>query len=148
MRQKLIGLAAAGALALVVAFEGLEQKAYPDLGGVVTVCYGHTATARLGQEYSKEACQALLATDLEVAASCVRRNVRVDLTQNQFDALVDFTFNAGCGNLARSTLLAKVNREDFDGASREFSKWTYVGKKQVRGLARRREAERLLFIKP
>jgi lysozyme len=136
-----------GAVALTAGFEGLEQKAYPDLGGVVTVCYGHTGGVKLGDEYSKEACRALLATDLEVAAKCVRRNVSVDLTQNQFDALVDFTFNVGCGNFAKSTLLKRVNRED-PAASAEFNKWVYVKGKFVRGLQRRREAERDLFDKP
>lgn len=147
MRNRILGMLVVGAAALAASFEGLEQKAYPDLGGVVTVCYGHTKTARLGQEYSKEACQALLASDLEVAAECVRRNVRVDLTQNQFDALVDFTFNVGCGNFAKSTLLRRVNRED-PAASEEFNKWVYVKGKFVRGLQRRREAERDLFDKP
>jgi lysozyme len=85
----------------------------------------------------------------QTAVACVNRydNNR-KTTQHEFDAMVDFTFNVGCGAFRKSTLLKKVNAGDMVGASNEFMKWTYVGKVQVRGLIRRRTDERSLFLKP
>jgi len=85
----------------------------------------------------------------QTAVACVNRYVNNQkTTQHEFDAMVDFTFNVGCGAFRKSTLLKKVNTGDMIGASNEFMKWTYVGKVQVRGLIRRRTEERNLFLKP
>jgi lysozyme len=91
---------------------------------------------------------AFLAQDLQQAADGVARAVQVQLTPNQFGALVSFAFNLGIGALGHSTLLAKVNAGDFAGASGEFLKWDHAGGVEVAGLKRRREAERALFLKP
>ena len=80
--------------------------------------------------------------------ACVNRAVRVGITQNQFDALVDFCFNAGRGNFLQSTLLRKVNLEDFAGATVQFGLWVHAGGEVVPGLVRRRKAEADLFIQP
>ena len=71
----------------------------------------------------------------------VRKFVKVELTQNQFDALVDFAYNAGVGALQKSTLLKKVNAGKFDEVPAEFMKWTKGGGKELPGLVRRRRAE-------
>lgn len=70
--------------------------------------------------------ETLLAHDAETAENFVRRVVKVALTQAQFDALVDFAFNCGTGNLLRSTLLQEVNAGRFDQAVTEFGKWDRV----------------------
>jgi lysozyme len=67
------------------------------------------------------------------------------LTQNQFDALVDFVFNIGGGNFGTSTLLRKVNASDFLGAAAEFLRWDRLHGVEVPGLLRRRQAEANLF---
>jgi GH24 family phage-related lysozyme (muramidase) len=67
------------------------------------------------------------------------------LSQNQFDALTSFVYNAGRGALAGSTLLKKLNAGDYEGAAKEFAKWDKVNKKSVAGLAKRRAAEADLF---
>ena len=69
----------------------------------------------------------------------------VYLTQCQFDALVSFSFNLGLGVLQRSTLRQKLNRNDYDVASKEFLKYTRAGGKVLNGLVRRRQAEYNLF---
>lgn len=66
--------------------------------------------------------------------------------QGSFDALVSFAFNAGLGNLQRSTIRMKANRGDWEGAAEAFMAWTKGGGKVLPGLVKRREAERSLFL--
>ena len=66
--------------------------------------------------------------------------------QGSFDALVSFAFNAGLGNLQRSTIRMKANRGDWEGAAEAFMAWTKGGGRVLPGLVKRREAERALFL--
>ena len=133
-------------LALTKSFEGLRLTAYQDVAGVWTVGYGHTGPAILdGMTINEADAEMLLRADLTDAVACVNRAVRVEITQNQFDALVDFCFNAGRGNFLKSTLLRKVNLEDFAGATVQFGLWVHAGGEVVPGLVRRRKAEAALF---
>ena len=76
----------------------------------------------------------------------VLRLVSAELTQSQFDALVSFTYNLGASALARSTLLKKLNAGDYAGAAEEFERWDKCNGKPLAGLARRRHAEKSLFL--
>ena len=73
---------------------------------------------------------------------------KVPLNQNQYDALVSFTYNVGVGAYCGSTLVRKLNQGDYTGACNELRRWVYAGGKRVQGLANRREAERSLCLKP
>jgi len=132
-------------LALTKKFEGLRLSSYQDSGGVWTIGYGHTKGVGPGQAISEAEADRLLALDLAEAVQAVNRLVRVSVTQNQFDALVDFTFNLGGHRLAESTLLRLVNEQKFDLAVREFPKWVYAGSQVLPGLVVRRKAEAELF---
>jgi lysozyme len=133
-------------LALTQGFEGLRLKAYQDVAGVWTVGYGHTGPdVTPGSTISEIEAEALLLADLADAIRCVNQAVTVDLAQCQFDALVDFCFNAGRGNFLNSTLLRKLNLGDFAGASAQFGLWVHAGGKVVAGLVRRRKAEAARF---
>jgi hypothetical protein len=90
---------------------------------------------------SKENAEEILKRDMVQYEDGVRKLVTVGLTQGQFDALVDFAYNAGVGALQKSTLLKKVNAEKFDEVPAEFMKWTKGGGKELPGLVRRRRAE-------
>jgi hypothetical protein len=92
-------------------------------------------------EITKEEAEAILKRDMVQYEAGVEKLVKVELTQGQFDALVDFAYNAGVGALAKSTLLKKVNAEKFDEVPAEFMKWTRGGGKELPGLVRRRRAE-------
>lgn len=70
------------------------------------------------------------------------------LTDNQFDALVSFTFNLGAGALQRSTLRRKLNRGDYYSIPSELKKWVWAGGKKLKGLIKRREEESNLFTLP
>ena len=131
---------------LIKRFEGLRLGAYLDSVDVPTIGYGHTRGVKLGQTITQEQADALLEEDIHEFELAIQRLVHVNLTQNQFDALVSFTFNLGIGSLKQSTLLKKLNAGDITGAANEFNRWTYAGGKKLTGLVKRRSAERLLFI--
>lgn len=136
----------ADGLALVKEFEGLRLKAYKCPAGVWTIGYGHTSAAgspevNSGMEITKDEAEAILKRDMVQYEAGVEKLVKVELSQGQFDALVDFAYNAGVGALAKSTLLKRVNEERFDDVPAEFMKWTKGGGRELPGLVRRRRAE-------
>ena len=138
-------MSAAG-LAVVKEFEGLRLKAYKCPAAVWTVGYGHTSAAgnpivTPDLVISNDEAEQILERDMVQYEDGVRKFVKVELTQNQFDALVDFAYNAGVGALQKSTLLKKVNAGKFDEVPAEFMKWTKGGGKELPGLVRRRRAE-------
>lgn len=134
-------------LALTRRFEGLRLEAYQDVANVWTIGYGHTGPeVKAGQKISALEAEALLRKDVAGAVACVNRGVTAAITQNQFDAMVDFCFNLGCRNFSQSTLLKKLNAGDVAGAATQFLLWVNAGGKKVEGLVRRREAERELFL--
>jgi lysozyme len=133
-------------LALTKSFEGLHLEAYRDCAGIWTIGYGHTdPTLAAGQTISATEAEELLRSDLADAVTCVNRLVKSVISQSQFDAMVDFCFNAGRGNFFQSTLLRKVNSGDFAGAAAQFALWVHAGGEVVAGLVRRRKAEAELF---
>lgn len=136
-------------LALTEAFEGLRLKAYEDSVGVWTIGYGHTGNdVKPGLIITKEQADILLAADVAWAVACVNKAVEVAINQNQFDALVDFTFNLGGPSFTGSTLLRRLNSGDIAGAAEEFIRWNKANKQVVPGLTRRRQAETDLFNTP
>ena len=132
-------------LNLIKSHEGLRTTAYQDPVGVWTIGYGHTGTAKPGQKITEAQAEQLLRQDVGWAQDAVRKNVKVPLTQGQFDALVSFTFNLGAGALGRSTLLKKLNAGDYAGAQAEFGKFVHAGGRVLPGLVRRRNEEAQMF---
>jgi lysozyme len=135
--------------ALTKQFEGCKLTAYADQGGVWTIGYGHTGPAvHAGLTMTQAEVDSCLEGDLASAVACVNKLVTANINQNQFDALVDFVFNLGCGSLRTSQLLREVNSGNFDAAAAQFQRWAHVGSVLVPGLLRRRQAEAALFSKP
>jgi lysozyme len=132
-------------LALTELFEGDVLTAYQDQGGVWTIGYGHTGGVQPGQKITQAQAEAYLVSDIQTAVDFVNEVVEVVLTQAQFDALVDFTFNVGVGNLKNSTLLKDVNAGNFEAACAQFDLWDLCGGKVNAGLMRRRKAEAAEF---
>jgi len=154
-------------------YEGFRNKPYLCPAHIWTIGYGHVLyqeqiklpmvrvpdkhTPMIRKEYplspednrvwSKEEINELFRVDvanfergvLRLVPGCVSR-------QGSFDALVSFAFNAGLGNLQRSTIRMKANRGDWDGAAEAFMAWTKGGGKVLPGLVRRRQAEMALFL--
>lgn len=90
----------------------------------------------------------ILAKDLASFERGVLRLCPTGLTQSRFDALVSFSFNVGLGNLQRSSIRMKHNREDFEGAAEAFMQWTKAGGKELPGLVKRRKDEKALYSRP
>lgn len=142
----------AAGLRLIKSFEGFEPKWYRDPVGIWTIGFGHTdaagapkhATSR-GLILSDEAATEILANDLGQYAAAVEKAVKVPLNDNQFAALVSFTYNVGAGALAKSTLVKKLNAGNYGAVRSELAKWNKAGGKVLKGLTRRRAAEADLF---
>ncbi|MNE73430.1 Lysozyme RrrD [compost metagenome] len=95
---------------------------------------------------SKEQAERMLLNDVQCFEPEIERLVGVPLTQNQWDALVSFTYNLGSANLGSSTLRRLLNAGDYAADADQFPRWNKAGGKVLAGLTRRREAERSLFL--
>lgn len=126
-------------------FEGYELTAYRDGGGVLTIGYGHTRHVKAGDVITQDQADKFLMADVADAVDAVNDYVTVGLTQNQFNGLVDFTFNCGIGAFKGSTLLKLLNAGNMDAACDQLSRWNQDNGVVVAGLKRRREAEQVLF---
>jgi lysozyme len=135
---------------LIHSFESLRLKAYPDPGSKDgkpwTVGWGSTGMdIGPGTVWTKEQADARFAKDLARFEIGVSKAVSVDLKQYQFDALVSFSYNVGLANFLSSTLLKMLNAGYYSNAALQFGKWIFNDGKVMKGLVRRREAERKLF---
>jgi lysozyme len=95
---------------------------------------------------TQEEIDGILRSDLARFERGVSQYITVPLTQGMFDALVSFSFNVGLGTLQRSTLRAKLNRNDKEGAAEELLKYCMAGGKVLKGLQNRRIDERAMFL--
>ena len=131
---------------LIKRFESFSPRRYLCPGGYETIGFGHRLLVQENYiDITLTCAEELLFKDLVKFEHAVLKYINVDLLDNQFDALVSFTFNLGPAALQRSTLRQKVNSEDFSEASLEFLRWIYVGSKRLNGLFKRRLAESELF---
>jgi lysozyme len=135
-------------LDLIKRFEGCELEAYQDAVGIWTIGYGHTGSdIHKGLKITQAQADAILAKDVERFASGVAANVRVALTQSEFDALVSFAFNVGLTAFRTSTLLKLLNdNSDRSVVATQFLRWNKAGDKVLEGLTKRRNAEKELFL--
>ncbi len=138
-------------LRIIRAFEGFAARPYVCPAGVWTIGYGATRDAA-GRPVCRETppvgradADTLLARDVAAAERAVARLLPVPLTDDQYAALVSFTFNLGSGALQRSTLRQKILRGDVDAVPAELAKWVRGGGRVLPGLVRRRAAEAVLF---
>ena len=132
-------------IALIKKFEGLELNSYQCSANVWTLGYGHTQGVAEGDSCSEEEAEIILVNDLKEFETYVNALVDVELDQNQFDALVAWTFNLGPTNVRTSTLLKKLNAGEYNDVPSEIKRWNRAGGQVLDGLIRRREAEALLF---
>ena len=136
---------------LIKRFEGCKLKAYKCPANVWTIGFGNTfyedgTKVKEGDVITQERADELFDVIISDFVRMTDALVKSDVTENNFSALVSFTFNVGTGNLKKSTLLRKVNANPKDPSIRaEFMKWTRANNVVLKGLVRRREAEAKLY---
>jgi GH24 family phage-related lysozyme (muramidase) len=132
---------------LIKKSEGFRDRVYLDVEGYPTIGYGHRLihpeTFRNG--ITEAQGTAILYNDIREAEQAVERLVKAQLTQGQFDALVDFVFNLGQVRLAESTLLRELNSGHIAEAGEQLLRWDHAGNRENAGLKARREAELRLW---
>lgn len=140
-------------LDLIKEFEGFRAKAYRDSVGVWTIGYGTTAAAGVGitphagMTISNAEAEKYLQAAVDKFAAQILPKIKVPVSDNQFAALVSLAYNIGPGAFAKSTVLRLLNAGDASGAADAFRMWDKAGGKVLKGLTRRREAERALFLR-
>lgn len=140
-------ISAAG-IELLKQFEGCRLTAYQDSVGVWTIGFGTTTGVKEGQTISQVKAEEYLRFDLAIFEKAVTESLKVPVNQNQFDALVSFTYNIGVSAFRSSTLLNLINEKtDKKIVAAEFSKWVKAGNQILPGLVSRRKAESELFLK-
>ena len=115
--------------------------------GIGTTVYPNGTKVKKGDKCTQEQAMEYLQHDLRSFEKTVNDSVKAPLTQNQFDALVSLAYNIGSTAFKNSTLLKKLNAKDYLGAADQFLVWNKGGGKVLKGLVRRREVERALFLK-
>lgn len=137
----------ANGLLLIKSFEGLRLHAYRDAVGIWTIGYGTTRGVRPGMQISEAEAEKFLQQDLTRFEQSINEAVEVPINDNQFSALVSFTYNVGSGAFRSSTLLRLLNqRQDVRAVADQFPRWNRAGGRVLAGLTRRRNAERALFL--
>jgi lysozyme len=133
--------------ALIQGFEKCKLVSYPDQHHVWTIGWGHTGPyIGPGMVCNQDEADNWFAADTLTAVQGVWRSIATPITQNQFDALVSFTFNVGVGSEAHSTLCKLINAGNLVDAADQFLVWDHVNGVVNDGLKRRRAAERALFL--
>lgn len=142
-------------LRLIKSFEGYLDKqsdgscvAYLCPAGVPTLGWGCTEGVKIGMRWTEADAEAALRREIAKFEAGVARLVTVEINQNEFDALVSFSYNVGLGALQKSTVLKKLNVGDRAGAAAGFALWNKGGGKVLPGLVSRRSREAALFLKP
>lgn len=133
-------------LALIKKFEGCRLTAYQDSVGIWTIGYGHTYGVLKGQTITQAQADAYLKSDCASAEKSVNNYEHLyHWNQNQFDALVSFTYNCGSGNLKK---LLDNGQRTIAEISAKITAYHKAGGKVLQGLINRRAAEKELFDKP
>ena len=130
-------------LAWIKHSEGLTLIAKND-NGKCSIGYGHRGVPE-GTVWTQEQAEAAFESDVAIAAKAVSSMVHVPLTQGQFDALTDFTFNLGAGDLHSSTLLSLLNQGRYDDVPAQLMRWDHIGQEISAGLEARRKGDVILW---
>lgn len=137
---------------LIREFEGLQLEAYKDTGGVWTIGFGtikypNGISVKKGDMCTIQQAEQWLKNDCKWVDTCLDKNIKVHLNQNQFDALASFVYNIGETAFVKSTMLALLNENSLTLAASQFDRWVYDNGKKIQGLVNRRSKEKALFKK-
>ena len=131
----------AASLVTIAGYEGYSAVAYKDAVGVPTIGYGETKGVKMGQKTTPDRALVQLLVSMNSHADDIRQCIKVPLYQHEFDAYVSLAYNIGAKNFCSSTLVRKLNAEDYKDACTEIRRWDKAGGKTLAGLTKRREQE-------
>ena len=144
MERKYIGittLSLVGLLALTQ-YEGFSNKAYLDIGGVPTYGYGTTKNVRIGDKIDEKGARSRLLKEVkDEYGVALNKCIKVPLNQSEYDAYISLSYNIGTIAFCKSTLVKKLNQQQYEEACKEVLRWNRVKTKIVPGLVKRRQQE-------
>lgn len=132
--------------ALLKDLEGFKADVYEDVAGIKTIGYGTVVHADTPLHVDEVKATELMLQAVVPTEHAIDTLVLVPLNQNQYDALIIFVYNIGIHAFAQSTMLKRLNANDYTSAADWFGKWCYAGGKIVSGLYKRRMREKALFM--
>ncbi|MES2662271.1 MAG: lysozyme [Pseudomonadota bacterium] len=136
-----LAISASAFLGLII-HEGYSDKAYiPIPGDVPTLGFGTTHGVQMGQRIDPVNAVSRALNDVSTFEGSIKSCVKVPLAQHEYDSLVSFTYNVGSTAFCNSTLVKKLNTQDYEGACLEMLRWTKSKGKQIPGLIIRRQKE-------
>lgn len=135
-------------ISLIAEFEGFRERAYKDPVGIWTIGYGFIKGVKEGDRMTRAQADLRLQRELSEYEAAVANACTLEPTQNQFDALVCFSWNVGINAMRKSSVIKAHNKGDFNAAARAFGLWNKAGGKVFPGLTRRRAAEAALYLEP
>jgi lysozyme len=131
----------AAALVGIATHEGYVGQAYRDIVGVWTIGFGTTEQVKAGDKIDPVRALQRKMADVQKFEGALKQCVKVPLHQHEYDAFLSLAYNIGPGAFCGSTLVRKLNAEDYAGACAEILRWDKAGGKTVAGLTKRRQAE-------
>lgn len=134
-------LSAAALVSLVVSESYTDKAVIPVPGDVPTIGFGTTSGVKLGDTTTPPKALARALTDIQTFEDALKQCVKVPLTQNEYDAYLQLSYNIGSSAFCGSTLVKKLNTYDYTGACLAIKSWDKFRGKPLRGLTLRRERE-------
>lgn len=155
VRRTTIGTTAAIAAAIAIAtpyiqkFEGLKHTTYPDVGGILTICNGHTGPdVRVNTYYTSDQCYAITQKDeTTVATAALKVTPGLKDKPEILASAISFSYNVGPGAYSRSSVARDFNKGDYKAGCADMLKYTYADGKYSKGLANRRQQEYIMCVK-
>lgn len=131
---------------LIKSYEKCVLKAYlPTPDDVWTCGWGSTKDVTEDTVWTQEEANARFMQDIAWVEACINKAVKAEINQNEYDALCSLCFNIGCAAFSSSTLVKRLNGADYEGAAKQFARWSKQAGKELAGLTRRRAEEAALF---
>jgi lysozyme len=132
----------ATALVAIALHEGYRENAYiPMAGDIPTIGFGTTSGVKLGDRTSPEKALQVALRDIQKFEGALKQCVKVPLTQGEYDVYISLSYNIGSSSFCRSTLVKKLNGQDYEGACKEILRWDQFQGKRLPGLTKRRQEE-------
>lgn len=132
----------AATLVGIAVHEGYRDTAYiPVPGDVPTIGFGTTGGVKMGDTITPTKALVRALQDVQRFEGAIKQCVKVPLHQNEYDAYISLSYNIGSGAFCRSTLVKKLNAQDYEGACKEILRWDNFQGKPLKGLTLRREKE-------